>query len=76
MRIYLLAEGRPGIPTETVKSVHTTIAAAVGHADEHFKVPMGQWIPHPPVDAEFYGYSKLWETLHRDFYITQWETTD
>ena len=78
MRIYLLAEGQPGVPTETVKSVHTTLAAAVGHAVEVLEVPVGKWIPHPPVDVEFYGYSKLWEArdTYWNFYITEWETSD
>lgn len=79
MRIYLLSEGTPNAPTETVKSVHTTLVAAVGYADEIMNLDIGAW--DAPVEIShawqlIYGFTKMWPRRQGGYYITEWETKD
>jgi len=76
MRIYLLSEGSNHAPTETVKSVHQTLSAAVGVADEKMDLGLANWeqVEEPALE----GCQKMWiyQDLYYNFYITQWETEE
>jgi hypothetical protein len=78
MRIYLLSEGVPHAPTETVKSVHTTLVAAVGYAEEILDVGIGQWSHPEEMDAGIMGFQKIWVagSSWGNMYITEWETKE
>lgn len=81
MRIYLLSEGVPHAPTETVKSVHLKLMSAMGHADEAFMVGYGQWFQDEFfAPSENFPAKKLWRTKSNqwtpEMYITEWETVE
>lgn len=79
MRIYLLSEGVAHAPTETVKSVHKTLAAAVVHAEEFLGVGIGEWHGPEEMDAGIMGFQRMWincSDVMENMYITEWETVE